>query len=556
MSVKIQTEQGLVQSKEELTQKLGNVIRLANFDVTPLFHDIWQSVHPAIDVIDDTAFVGVNLPCELSDDKGKTEIRELHFLINSKREKILCHKEELSKLKLRLKHSVVKLPNRWSLQSIKDWLDGKASVDPQELYIAIKTSFETYIEFEDSTVYDFLTLWTIGTYFFDVFNAYPYLYIGGMKQVGKTKLLTLLSLLCHNAIFSNNISTASAFRLIQSGRCTLLMDETEKLRNPEREIDFRNMLYAGYKKGALVYRTHKDTLKPEPFEVYSPKALANIRGLEDVLEDRCITVIMKRGKNLEIVNREIPLESEVWPKIRDTLYVFYLSYFNELSELSEQVNLLRETDLKQRDLEVWKPILTLALFFSKHFSGLFQKISEFAKRKAEEKEVENRTEALDLILAQTLALIIKNDAYYKVKQIKDVMAENFDEPQKWLTSRWIGNSLRRLGFTEKRRVGTGYEYFFKVSQIQDLAERLGLEGASLIKFTNSLSSQPSLTLAQENIQAVYKALVDASKIRGTATTEEVALEASLPLETVEACLVALEREGKAFSPREGWWKLT
>jgi hypothetical protein len=82
------------------------------------------------------------------------------------------------------------------------------------------------------------------------------------------------------------------------------------------------------------------------------------------------------------------------------------------------------------------------------------------------------------------------------------------------------------------------------------------EGASLSKFTNSLSSQPSVTLAQENIQAVYKALVDASKIRGTATTEEVALEASLPLETVEACLFALEREGKAFSPREGWWKLT
>jgi hypothetical protein len=118
------------------------------------------------------------------------------------------------------------------------------------------------------------------------------------------------------------------------------MDETEKLQNPEREIDFRNMLYAGYKRGALVYRTHKDTLKPEPFEVYSPKALANIRGIEDVLEDRCITIILKRGKNLDIVNREIPLESEVWQQIRDMLYIFYLSYFHEFSELSEQVNLV------------------------------------------------------------------------------------------------------------------------------------------------------------------------------------------------------------------------
>jgi hypothetical protein len=98
-------------------------------------------------------------------------------LITSKGERILCHKEELSKLKLQLKHSVVKLPNRWSLESVKAWLDREASVNPEELYIAIKTAFETYIEFEDSTVYDFLTLWTIGTYFFHCFNAYPYIYI-------------------------------------------------------------------------------------------------------------------------------------------------------------------------------------------------------------------------------------------------------------------------------------------------------------------------------------------------------------------------------------------
>jgi len=499
---------GLAGSKEELAEKLKNTITLSNFAVMPLFSETWKSIHPAIDVVDGVAYVGVNLPCEVKDDKGRVEIKEFHFLIGSDGSKILCHKEELNKLKIQLRHSIIKLPNRWSLSSVKAWLNREASVNPDELYIAVKTAFETYIEFEDARVYDFLTLWTIGTYFFHCFNAYPYLYIGGTKQSGKTKLLTLLSLLCHNAIFSNNISTASAFRLIQSGRCTLLMDETEKLSNPEREIDFRGMLYAGYKKGALVYRTHKDTLKPEPFEVYSPKALANIRGIEDVLEDRCLTIILKRGKNLDIVNREIPLESEVWQQIRDMLYVFYLSHFHELGEFSEQVNLLEEVGLKQRELELWKPILVLAKFFDKYLkesdkessslsakstftSSLFNRILDFAKEKAREKEVENRTETLDLILAQTLLLIVKEDAYYKVKEIRDAMASCFDEPQKWLTTRWMGNALRRLGFTEKRRVGTGYEYFLKLSQVQDLAERLGVESSkssSSSKFTYSVSS--------------------------------------------------------------------
>ena len=510
-------------SKEELAEKLKDTITLTNFSILPLFSEVWKTVHPAIDVVDGTGYVGVNLPCEVRDVEGKVDVREFHFLIGSKAEKIVCYKEELGKLKFRLKHSVVRLPNRWSLSSVKAWLNREAEVSPEELYTSIKTSFENYIEFEDSTVYDFLTLWTIGTYFFHCFNAYPYLYIGGMKQVGKTKLLTLLSLLCHNAIFSNNISTASAFRLIQSARCTLLMDETEKLINPEREIDFRNMLFAGYKRGALVYRTHKDTLKPEPFEVYSPKAIANIRGIEDVLQDRCISVILKRGKNLDIVNREIPLESEVWQQIRDMLYIFYLSSFNEFTEHTELSHLGDRHGLKQRELELWKPILTLAYFFDKYIkisdkessslsekqcavSSLFQRIYEFALRKAKEKEVENKTETLDFLLVQTLLSIVKEDAYYKVKEIREAMAENFDEPQKWLSSRWIGNALRRLGFTEKRRMKS-YEYFLSLEKVKDLAERLGISESSLSgKCENPLSAvnPPSIPEVYEALRKEFK----------------------------------------------------
>jgi len=115
--------------------------------------------------------------------------------------------------------------------------------------------------------------------------------------------------------FSGNLSTSSMFRLIQNSRCTLLIDETEKLANPERAQDFRGLLLCGYKKGEFVFRaekTRKDRYKPESFEVYSPKMLANIRGLEDVLEDRCITIIMKRAKNPRILNAEINLNDPIW----------------------------------------------------------------------------------------------------------------------------------------------------------------------------------------------------------------------------------------------------
>jgi hypothetical protein len=55
-------------------------------------------------------------------------------------------------------------------------------------------------------------------------------------------------------------------------------------------------LLSGYKKGGKVYRTEKtkgERLVPEAFDPYSPKMIANISGLEDVLECMHANVQMK-----------------------------------------------------------------------------------------------------------------------------------------------------------------------------------------------------------------------------------------------------------------------
>jgi transcription initiation factor IIE alpha subunit len=78
------------------------------------------------------------------------------------------------------------------------------------------------------------------------------------------------------------------------------------------------------------------------------------------------------------------------------------------------------------------------------------------------------------------------------------------------------------------------------------------------KFKEKTETQPTqtATLTQDNVQRVYEALAEASKVRGSATTEEVALETKLPKETVKAVLEALQREGKAYSPYPEWWKVS
>ena len=475
-----------------------DIIELGDLTIHPIFNGLAKKIHPAIGVVDDVAYVGALLPCIVQEKNGAEE-RELPFLITSNRQKILCNKEFLSRLKWKLAYKVVNFENRWSLESIEAFLNGTAKVDPVSVYEMVKQAWKTYIEFEDEVIYDFMALWTIGTYFFHLFNSYPYVYIGGLKRSGKTKVLTVASLMCFNAIFSNNLSTSAIFRLIQSGRCTLLMDETEKLAYKDRATDIRNLLLSGYKRGAKVYRTEKtskDRLVPEAFEVYCPKIIANIQGIEDVLEDRCITIIMRRGKNKQILNSEPSLHDPIWQEIRDSLYILYLTYWKEVAEEYQKLSEGSEGsvicegrgrvyEISDRERELWNPIICLASFFDKFLlqgsqpslptqPSLKEAIIQFAFQKVKEKQIENVSETRELVLVQSLLELVQRDGYYKVKAIKDVMEQKYDEEQRWLRSEWIGRALKRLGFTEKRRIGKGVEYYLKREEIEDLAKRIGI----------------------------------------------------------------------------------
>jgi hypothetical protein len=491
-------------------------VSIGDVEITPLMND-YVSIHPAIGVTEDCAYVGVWLPCEVvftnkkkkkmldEEEEKKSVIKENLFLviqyINGKREILLANDEVLRGRGWKLAYRPIKLKTAWGINHIKNFLEG-ASCNQAETFKKILDQWYYYIEFSDEREYIFHALWDVGTYFYTIFKTYPYCYIGGIKRTGKTKVLTLHSCLAHNAFFSNNMSTSSIYRLIQNARGTLLIDETEKLSKKDRALEFRSILLAGYKKGAMVYRiekTKKEILIPEAFDVYSPKAIANIGGIEDVMEDRCIVTIMKRGRDRKVMDREIDIMNELWSELRSELYMFFLEHWKEikaiydemceLNELSELVNFMgvkvnneKLKFLSSRELELWKPIFTLAKYFddfptkfTSSESSLSSLIFNLALEKAEHKHIENMTETGEVILTQILLNLVTTDDYYPVKTIKDKMVEQFDEEQSWLNTHWVGRALRRLGFKNKRRVGTGYQYFLTPNEVKDLAERMGIE---------------------------------------------------------------------------------
>jgi len=482
-------------------------VNVGDLTIRPSLENPMKDIHPAIGVVDSTAYVGIWIPCEITGKKGEVSYKDLLFVVTDKRELVLANDEVFREKGMgwRLSYKPIHFPNRWRLQDAQAYLDG-ATVDPNTVLNDLVNAWQKYMELPTETEYLYHALWDLGTYFHHLFNCFPYHYVGGVKRSGKTKDLMMHYCLAHNAIFSNNMSTASIYRLIQNARATLLIDETEKLaykgQVSERTLEFRSILLSGYKKGGKAYRiekTTKEMLQPRAFEVYSPKAVANIRGLEDVMEDRCKTTILKRSRNKKIVNLEINENDEEWTKLRSQLYIFFLTYWREIkeiydkiedsSELGEVVNIKSNTPFSEedrdllvgRELELWRPIFALTLFLKKKgvsnsmfTNSLCSLILTLAVGDAKQRLVENVTETGEVILVQVLTQFVDADDYYPVKTLKERMAEAFDEEQKWLTTRWIGSALRRLGFKEKRRVGTGYQYLLRKGDVDDLASRMSL----------------------------------------------------------------------------------
>ena len=509
------------------------------FTVTPFFDDPLTEIHPSIGVVDGVAYVGVWVPCRVQDREGRVKSRDFVYLITDKREKILCTADELAKHHWRLGYKPIHTVNRWALADVQTYLNGQA-VNVLDVYDTANAVYREFIEFPDEKSYTLHALWSIGTYFHHLFNTYSYLYVGGVKRTGKTKTLTVHFCLDLNAILSGNMSVSSLYRTIQNQRASLLIDETEKLSNPKRAEEFRNILLSGYKKGAKTYRVGKDSkdrLEPEEFELYSGKVLANISGLEDVLEDRCIVGFQKRSISKAIINREIDIMEPRFSTLRGRLYTLFLTYWrevaaiyaeiskcSELGELCERVNcdssVLKDGKeyLAGRELELWKPLLTMARFFDDHTPvservkcnpvisvqathteeypsnikaeltqgsvnrrsqrSLCSLMLDMACTLAGQRHTENMTEVGDDILIACLFNLVSPDhvsQWIKVKMIKEEMSGQFEESQDWLTSKWIGTSLRRLGFSDKRRVGIGYQYNIQYSAVIDLKQRMQVD---------------------------------------------------------------------------------
>ena len=229
-------------------------------------------------------------------------------------------------------------------------------VDGTELLEEIENLLRRFVVIDDH-YFGPVALWIVMTYLYEAFNFLPYLRIRSPeKGCGKSTLLDALQVLVHRPLLVGNISAAALFRLIPKYHPTMLLDEAQSY--VKQDADIRSIIDGGYQKDRPAIRVNPDTLEPEAFETFGPKALASIGHLVETIEDRGLQIEMTRKRSGVPVDQICDVPQGTFADIKRRLMRWTLDHREQLKPLPI---LRRPLFLDNRAWDKWRPLFTIAM---------------------------------------------------------------------------------------------------------------------------------------------------------------------------------------------------
>ena len=361
--------------------------------------------------------------------------------------------------------------------------------------------------------YSMVAIWIMGTYLHNDFSTYPYLFINAMRGSGKTRMLKIIKELSWEGDMLASLSDAVMFRT----HGTLCIDEFENIGSKDKN-SLRELLNTAYKKGGKVKRMRKkktldgEEQVVEEFSTFRPIVMANIWGMEEVLGDRCLTLVLEKSNKQKVTKKVENFENNGdFAKIKQFLvekcslcmYIdpkniykewnYYIDNIHNIhnntltlttynytnihekwtGDLGEMVTYdipektmilfdkIYKTDIDGRNLEITLPLLIIA-----EQLNLLDSFLETIKKIISEKKEEEITESKDVMVFNLISSMQLN-VFYSVTELTNSMrfmtsGENTSE---WLNSHWMGKALKRLNLIKtKRRDSKGQHVILDVEK--------------------------------------------------------------------------------------------
>jgi hypothetical protein len=364
--------------------------------------------------------------------------------------------------------------------------------DLKDAYTTFIEILKKYCDLEER-YYPVISLWIIGTYCHDAFETYPYLFLNASKGSGKSRLLRLISVLSKNGEMLNSMTEAVLFRGSKGN--TICIDEFENIHSDDKSA-LRELLNSAYKKGTMIKRFRKkktpegEKYEAEIFDVYTSIAMANISGMERVLADRCISLILEKSFNkkitrliedfsddfaiIEIKKRLEKVEQGLANLIKDSHLgkdwnhhvlggekIFFAENKNNEKgrDIESFFEMIDDTEIEGRNLELLLPLYFLAYQINDEKDALktILKISkEIVIEKEAEESLENNDRVLIKFLAEKLKQNLEYTSYISVAKITSQFKEYLGDGNDWINSGWMGKALKRNKIIkEKKRESNG-----------------------------------------------------------------------------------------------------
>ena len=441
------------------------------------FDDV--SFHPSLDIKNNILVLGFRIKPELDKEKQI-------FLVVSKKHLQITESSSFEidndTYQIEMKgRRLSKLSKQWNWCDFQDTYEHlskewKPMIKPLEVFNGLKKLLQVHIDLDDQDC-TLLVAWSIGTYFFPIFSAYPYLHIKAPKGSGKSQCLGFLNQVCLNATKAR--ASLPALRdTVDSLRGTYLMDQADALHRNNME-DLLDILTDSYKRGGGdVRKMVADKGKNwnlEEFQAYSPKAFASIYQLPEDLRDRCILIALTRSKkNFKPLDEE----DSVWKETRGNIYKLLISVFADVIHDYEfkKIEYRLTPAVLGRQLELWLPLEVLMTVI-----GVSKEEQNLARQKFESRYgfTESQVNDLEKSVIEVLLeeLLDKAEVILSPKEIVEKLDDSVfgDEDDFWSVKKksvQVGRTINKFNLSSKKlpRSNKGERYLFEIEQVKKVSK--------------------------------------------------------------------------------------
>lgn len=357
-------------------------------------------------------------------------------------------------------------------------------LNKEDIYNEVKQEIKHFMDFGDEPeIADVQACFVMVSYCYEMFNSLGHLFFNAPKESGKSKnakLLRFMSFRGYDVGAGAGLTPAAFYRVLEQNRGTIVFDEYEQAGGEAEKIINQILNSAIQKDQAYIIKNiqKNDDWTPTKFNVFSPKIICNISGLNEVTFSRVIPIKLLKTPNSSAFGKRKPKESD-FLELRDKLHVFVMQYHKEIKEFYNKYSF----NLSNRDEDIWKPICSMAKFFGDDKEA---SVLRYVDKCKEEKANVDSPE-LTLFIGVYQRVNDEGD-YYRPLDI----ANWFDVDQfSWIKnpSYWIGRILTNYKI-KGRREGSGKHYYLSKPIVANIIKRYWSDSFSDI---TTLTTQYTLT---------------------------------------------------------------